>query len=384
MAEEFIESRIARYLGSRARKGRIPLDGTFELTPCCNMDCKMCYIRLSKEDAEKQGRVRTVKEWLDLADELLEQGTLYLLITGGEPFLIPDLKELIEGLQKKGFIVSINSNGTLIDEKTVEWLKKYPPARINITLYGACDETYNRLCRNPNGFTQTAKAIKLLKQAGINVKLNCSLTPYNKEDLPAILKFANEHSIPIQVSPYMFPPVRKGIEQAGKNERFTPEETAFEMARLTLLEKGKNAYLNIMEDIDAYFPDTGSECNVEQSEPERARGDVIRCGAGRSTFWIDWKGDLHICGMIPAEKNNVFEIGFGEAWQNAAHFADGIRLPVECSDCPDKDKCKTCAAMVFAETATFDQKPQFRCELMKARKKAFLSVKDQTDKLLNE
>ena len=48
-----------------------------------------------------------------------------------------------------GFIISINSNATLIDEKQVEWLSKYKPRCVNVTLYGASNETYKQLCNNP-------------------------------------------------------------------------------------------------------------------------------------------------------------------------------------------------------------------------------------------
>ena len=125
-----------------------------------------------------------------------------------------------------GFIVSINSNGTMIDEKTIEWLKQTPPIRINMTLYGASDETYGRLCGNPKGFTQVTKAIRLLKEAGITVKLNCSVTPYNAHDLEAMFAFARKEGLLIQATSYMFPPLRKSKEMIGKNDRFTPEEAA--------------------------------------------------------------------------------------------------------------------------------------------------------------
>ena len=97
---------------------------------------------------------------------------LYLLLTGGEPFVYKDFKRLYLELFKMGFIISINSNATLIDEETVKWLKEYPPQRINITLYGSSNEVYGNLCNNPKGFNQVTKAINLLKEANINIKLN--------------------------------------------------------------------------------------------------------------------------------------------------------------------------------------------------------------------
>lgn len=98
--------------------------------------------------------IKTPDFWLELARQAKEQGMLYLLLTGGEPFLYPDFWMLYEELVKMGFVISINSNGSLIDEKIIEKLKKYPPARINITLYGASDETYERLCGIKKGIQE--------------------------------------------------------------------------------------------------------------------------------------------------------------------------------------------------------------------------------------
>src|SRR5699024_6376908 len=115
----------------------IPLSGTFELTPVCNMNCRMCYVRMSREEQEAVHPLRTAKEWLELGKTARDRGMLYLLLTGGEPFLRPDFREILSGLHQMGLLITINSNGTLIDESVVEWLKESPPVRINITLYGA-------------------------------------------------------------------------------------------------------------------------------------------------------------------------------------------------------------------------------------------------------
>ena len=166
-----VESQLTEYLHSKAARAGIPLSGTFELTPCCNMACKMCYVRMTKQQQEQVAPLRTAGEWLALAEEAKKQGLVYLLLTGGEPFLRPDFREILSGLNKMGLFVSINSNGTLIDEEVISWLKQTPPTRVNVTLYGASDATYERLCGNPNGFTQAVRGIRLLKAAGIVVKI---------------------------------------------------------------------------------------------------------------------------------------------------------------------------------------------------------------------
>lgn len=364
-----VESQLTEYLYRQAAAAGVPLSGTFELTPVCNMDCKMCYVRLSQQEQASIGPLKTARQWLELGQTAKDAGMLYLLITGGEPFLHPQFREIMEGLHKMGLLISINSNGTMINEKTVAWLKNCPPLRINISLYGVSDDTYGRLCGNPKGFTQTAKAIQLLQQAGIPVKLNCSLTPYNAEYLPQMVSFAKEKGLQIQVAEYMFPPVRKDADRIGENFRLTPEQAAWYSAYCRYLMVGKERFLR-------------EGCRIEKiSDPEDTcmeTGDGVRCRAGRCSFWITWQGNMTPCGMFPAGHSpNVFAEDFEKAWAAVKQQVEQIRLPAACACCAVKDSCRACAAMVLSESGSFEKRPQYRCQMMQAYPAQWERVKEE-------
>ena len=184
-----VEPKLTEYLYKKATANRTPISMSFELTPVCNMACRMCYVRMDKKTQESIGPLHPGSEWIALAEEGKKRGLLFVLLTGGEPLLHPDFFEILSTLQQEGFVVSVNTNGTLIDEAVVERLKQSPPSRVNITLYGASDETYARLCGKPDGFTKVTRGIRLLKEAGIAVKINVSVTPYNVDDLDGIFTF---------------------------------------------------------------------------------------------------------------------------------------------------------------------------------------------------
>lgn len=357
MTNTAVEPRITEYLYQKAAVAGVPLSGTFELTPVCNMDCKMCYVRLSRQAQESIAPLKTAEDWLALGQRAKEAGMLYLLLTGGEPFLHPQFRQILEGLHAMGLLISINSNGTLIDENTISWLKNCPPVRINITLYGVSDEMYGRLCGNPNGFTQTKKAIELLQQAGINVKLNCSLTPDNAPHLPEMIALAKSHRLPIQVAGYMFPPVRKDASAVGNNFRLTPEEAAWYTAYSEYLLLGKERFL-------ARGCQEGPM--IDPEEPCFGDGDVMRCRAGRCSFWITWQGDMTPCGMFPSAGANVFTEDFISAWENVKAQVAEIRLPAPCASCSAKNHCRACGAMVLAESGCFEKVPQYRCQMTQA------------------
>ena len=358
MKQKIVESKFVEYLHRKASITKTPISGAFELSPLCNMDCKMCYIKMSKEKQESIARLRTKEEWIELAQKAKEKGMLFLLLTGGEPFLVKDFKELYIELHKMGFCISINSNGTMIDEDVIEWLKHYPPMRINMTLYGASDETYERLCNNPKGFTQVTKALSLLKENNIQVKLNCSVTPYNNGDLKQMMDFAQEHDLVIQATSYMFPPLRKDETKIGQNNRFNAEDAALYGAYISAYSNGFDRFKDYIESGQLALYDADDDCGVVE-------GDHMRCRAGITSFWMTWEGKMLPCGMIPDSGKDPWEVGFDEAWENVKNIVSEITLPVKCAGCGKKDECRACAAMVYTETGTYDKVPQYRCEMTK-------------------
>lgn len=366
-----VEPPVTEYLFRKATKERIPLGGTFELTPVCNMDCRMCYVKMSRQQQEAIRPLIKAEEWLKLAEEAKEQGLLYLLLTGGEPFGRRDFREILSGLHKMGLILTVNSNGTLIDEETVEWLVRTPPVRINITLYGASDETYERLCRNPKGFTQVTKAIRLLKDAGITVKLNCSLTPYNADDLEEIMAFARREELVIQATAYMFPPTRRDASMIGRNERFTPQEAAYYSAKIEKELGGTERFLKKAETLDfGSIPSDEDICGDSE-------GEEIRCRAGKSNFWVTWDGRMLPCGMLPDEGVDLSVTGFAEAWKQITGKTAAIRLPVKCRHCSLKERCKICAAMTVTESGRYDCVPEYRCRMAQEYPEAFFRIAEE-------
>lgn len=353
-----VEPPITDFLFRKAAVKKVPLSGAFELTPVCNMACKMCYVRMTQKQQEKIQPLRTANEWISLAKEAKERGTLYLLLTGGEPFSREDFPEIQAKIHEMGFLCSINSNGTMIDEKTVAWLSKTPPLRINMTIYGASDQTYGELCGNPEGFSQLKRAIALLKEAGIMVKLNCSVTPWNAKDLDAMIQFAMDEQLIIQPTSYMFPPIRRDASMIGKNARFTPEEAAYYAARIESLLNGEERFVERVKNMEPIALSTDFE------ECEDTTGDIIRCRAGKCSYWVTWTGEMLPCGMMPMPNSmNVFETGFDKAWKNAVDYSASIRLPAKCAACEAKDQCKSCAAMVYTESGSFDKVPEYRCNM---------------------
>ena len=335
----------------------IPLSGTFELTARCNLDCKMCYIHRRANDASVKNRERTAAQWIELAEQCQKAGMLHLLLTGGEPFLRPDFREIYEACRNLGLMVSLNSNASLITDDTVAWLAENRPTRMNLTLYGASPETYGALCSNPDAFQRAKHAVLALQDAGILVKLNYSITPYNRDDAEAVYAFAKEHGIALQAVSYMFPPVRACENGPCSFTRATPEESArdqivYDRFRMT------------PERLTDYWKKILKAADTENlQKPARQN---IACRAGSSNFWVTWDGQMRPCGMMTEPTFDLNRMEFPQAWQAVRESRKQIFQPEECTACSVREVCSQCAAVCQAETGSFEQLPQYACDRTKA------------------
>lgn len=333
-------------LFSKADKNFVPLSGSFELTSRCPLSCRMCYIHREENDCEAIQREKSTDWWLTLAEQAQKAGMLMLLLTGGEPLLRKDFEEIYLGAKKLGLLVSVNTNGMLIDDDKIKFFADNPPQKLNISLYGASEETYRELCGNGKAYEKVFSAVRKLCKAGVNVKINFTITQYNSHDAKKIYDFAKELGIPVQAVSYMFPPVRAG----GEAERMPPEEAARVHFECMLLDVGKEklkkhfeAKANIRRDVD--FDDSG--------------GELIPCRAGRSTFWVTWDGKMSPCGMMTTP---MFEISsFSDAWECIKEARENIFLPPKCKTCDLRNYCDMCAAVTLAETNDFGTVPEYLC-----------------------
>ena len=365
------EPPISAYLNSKSAAMGIPLNGSFELTARCNFNCRMCYVH--QNGADLAARELPAAKWLAIAEEAKAEGMLFLLLTGGEPFLRPDFEELYTALVKMGFLVSINTNGSLYDEKLRALFLRYPPSRLNVTLYGGSEETYRRLCGNPS-FETVVRNLRSMKADGLSVRLNVSLTPDNAGDMAEIERISLEIGLQAKASAYMYPPVRLNGEAGVNAARFSPEEAGRTIAAWDALRDPPERFAvraALLRDsrrgVDSIADGCADDC------PE---GDGVLCRAGRSSFWITWDGKMMPCGTMATAENapSLTERSFADCWNWVRDYTAAIRLPAACRVCPDRVNCAVCAAVCKGETGEFSGKPEYLCKMTKARIEAVLRL----------
>lgn len=350
----------------KASRARIPIMCSFELLPTCNLKCKMCYVRKTPEEVRAGGGLKNADWWLALAKEGCKHGLLYPLLTGGEPFLHPEFDRILSGMLDMGLQVSINTNGTMIDEKWADFLREHPPIRVNLTLYGASEEAYQRLCGSGEAFKRVRRAVALLKERGIRLKFNASITPDNVADLPAMIAYASEQECPIQVATYMFPPLRRDSTLVGQNDRLSPEDAALARVTADYLQNEPLWFVTQAERYRNFVP-------LEQ-EPWNmgiAPAQGMRCRAGLSSFWVDWQGNFLNCGMYGSVKLPAESADFPQMWKQLVEQTAAVRYQPACFGCPNRPLCHPCIAMIRNECGAHEGRPEYMCRMNQALAKYY-------------
>lgn len=357
---------IRDYLWEKAGKEGIPLTAAFELLPICNLSCKMCYVRKSMAQVQELGGLKDGKWWLGMAKAAEKHGLLFPLLTGGEPFLHPDFQEIFEGMQAMGMQVSINSNGTMIDKKMAAWLGEHVPIRINITLYGASEETYEKLCGYGEAYRKVRNAVQWLKEYNVPVKFNTSITSYNVQDLEKMIHYAKSVGSPIQVATYMFPPIRRDASMVGKNDRLLPEEAGLARVKADFLQNEPQWFRGMAQRFSHFVPlkncafDTNKDIKMQMS-----------CRAGHSSLWLDWQGNMINCGMYGSVKLPTEGREFGDVWKELREMTHNVRYAPVCAGCPNRVLCHPCIAMVSNECGNTDGRPEYICRMNEAAAKYY-------------
>lgn len=346
---------IEQFLCEKATVNHVPINAILELTPLCNMNCDMCFVRLSAEEMKQKGRLRSAEEWIGLGREMKDAGTLFVLFTGGEPLLHPEFKKIYIAYKRMGMILTVNTNGTMIDEQWADFFAKYPPRRINLTLYGKDKQTYQNLCHYPDGFGKALRAIQLLQERKVDVKVNGSITPENARDIEELFLIVDQMDAVWKFDTYMYPASRERNHLFEEKSRLTPEEAAAARVRLMEKRQGKEK-----------FPDFAQRF-LQQGKAELGEyiAGEVKCRAGRSSFMVNWQGMMRPCVMLSDPEEPVFDIGFAKAWKRITERFGKVRLSEECSACTMRDVCQNCAACAVLETGSFDRTPEYMCRYTK-------------------
>ena len=334
------------FLEARARESATPINGQFELTPLCNLDCKMCYVHLRADQLRGQ-EILDTDTWKKLIDQAYEAGMFQVTLTGGECLTYPGFKELYLYLHSKGCQITVLTNGVLLDDEWIAFFRAHPPAVIQVTLYGSDEETYERVTGHRYAGTVT-EHVRNIKEAGLTVVLSVTPSIYLGDNIFSLLRMGKEMEISVYINTSLFDP-RKETGRSGAEDDVDVESYArIWRYRQKLL--GEEAGEIPPESL----PEPGGPCRVCKE-----RG--LLCGGGRSGFVIDWKGIMHPCNRLSFDSYPLRD-GFEKAWRQINEFAENFPQVAECKGCAYESVCDVCAARMM-KYAPPGVKPDKFCEM---------------------
>lgn len=352
-----------RKIGDR----RTPLSFDLEITARCNNNCRHCYINLPPDDGAALHDELTLDEISQIADQAVSLGSLWCLITGGEPLLRKDFPELYRLLKSKGLLVSVFTNACLVTDEHIRLFRGYPPRDIEVTVYGTTDETYERVTRNPRSYRAFRRGLTLLLDGGVKVNLKTMALRSNMHELEAIARFCRERT----KDPFRFDPMLHlrfdGNERRNgeiRAERLSPGE-------IIRIEQADSERSVAMEKrcgmvIAAPAPEAEPDCRLFQ------------CHAGQESFAVSYDGFFRLCPSL-WQRDCVYDLRHGtlaEAWFD---FAPRVRAIASnnaeflqtCRVCPLMNLCQWCPAHAHLECAHLDQRCEYFCRVAHARAEAF-------------
>ncbi|MFO7685074.1 MAG: radical SAM protein [Desulfobacterales bacterium] len=349
----------------RLKAKNIPFSFDFEITARCNHDCRHCYINLPANDSDAQNRELSVSQISDIADQAVALGSLWCLITGGEPLLREDFADIYLLLKRKGLLVSVYTNACLISKEHIALFKKSPPRHLEVTVYGVTPETYERVTRRPGSFVSFRHGLDALLNNGIQVRFKAMALRSNVSELPAIAAFCRRHTRDY----FRFDPLlhlrldgNAARNAEIKGERLPANEiAAIEQAdseRCTALKNNCEHFI---------FP--------AQEHPHCSH--LFHCGIGKDGFTVSSDGFLHLCSSLRHRECvvDLKKTTLAEAWNYLvpkvhAMTSSASDFLEKCCACPIINLCLWCPANAHLETGRLDGWSDYFCQVAHARKKA--------------
>lgn len=310
-------------LVKKAKAQRKPILGHYELTARCNLDCKMCYVH-NQDNAVAMRDELSTEQWKRIFDEAYACEMLYATLSGGECLVRKDFKELYLHLWNKRVMITVMTNGVLINDDYVEFFKTYRPDMIQISLYGSSEDGYLKVCGH-KGFEKAVNAVAALQDAGIDVRVAVTPSRYMTEDFIKTLRLCKDKGFHVTLADITLVPNRDNPE---KDDYFLTDDETF------LFTKQRMELFGTLTPVE----DTPEPYGPMDKAPQRG----LICNAGNCLATVTSDGKMHPCANAMFGGASLLEMSYAEAWEATKKAADQVVQAVECAGCAYEKTCAKC------------------------------------------
>jgi len=327
---------------------RVPATGSINLTQRCNLDCVHCYLGGPHSEFRSQKDELNTLQWLSIIDQITDAGCLYLLLSGGEVLLRPDFEVIYKKAVENGLLVTVFTNGTLLNNKALKLFMELPPQIVEISLYGATAPTYETVTRVKGSFEKCMMGIRLLAQKKIKFKLKTMMLTQNCHELTDIRKIADHFGVDFIMDPAITPCL---------NGDPSPLSCRVDAAKAV--------------EADFADPDRAKRWQEYflQTDKEPDSDYLYCCGAGLTHFHINPSGSLLPCMMLNKPTFDLARGNFQEGWLNEIYSLRKVKASsrFQCNNCDKSKFCSTCPALFELETGSPEKHSKYLCDLAEER-----------------
>lgn len=288
-------------------KKRIPVRVALQLTKECNMRCSYCYANF---ETYKKIEDRTTEELVKTIDELHVCGTRWLWFLGGEPMVRKDFGKIIDYAQRKGIFCNMNSNGTLINERNIETIKKLDEVCISID----GDEESNDSYRGKGSYQKAINAVKLLRKHNVPVRLHAILTKKTAPKLDHMIHLSRELKVT-----FNFCEVLKNNPNLDDHVLSREEADAFYQKYLFYKKQGYPILYSSCGILYALaWPKKEGTIMYKDERSCYPKNSYVPCVSGDLLCFLDVDGRVYACNGTWEDGLNAYEVGFNKAWDYCA------------------------------------------------------------------
>ena len=331
----------------------IPIKGSIELTARCNLRCVHCYINLPVNDQDALKKELSRQELCNLLDQVVDQGCLWLLLTGGEPFIRSDFLDIYTYAKKKGLLISLFTNGTFITPSIADYLTEWRPFVVEITIYGRTQDTYERVTGIPGSYKRCMRGIELLLERKISLKLKAMVLTINLHEIQDIKSYAEGLGIDFRIDPILN--VRLNGDHSPSQFRLPPKE-------VVELDMADDKRMKALQEL----------CSRSLSPPPKPEY-LYQCGAGKGMFHIDPYGKLSACIMSRYPNYDLRRGKFYEGWHDFMPKVQAQKWlrKTPCKSCDIISLCGQCPGIAQNETGDQEVPVDYLCQIAHMREAKF-------------
>jgi len=294
---------------------KTPKSLELSITNRCNLRCKYCSNFTSAGDVDYD---LPKEEWSKFFEELNRCAVMEVTLSGGEPFLREDLRDILEGIVQNRMRFSILSNGTLIKDEIAAFIASTGRCNyVQVSIDGSNPSSHDA-CRGKGSFHKAIKGITILKKHQVPVEVRVTIHKHNVRDLEEIAKLLLEDlafsNFSINAASYM------GLCRYNKEKiQLTVDERSFAMESLLELEKKYNGRISAAAGplFEAKNWIEMDRWRREGKEGRAGKGYLTSCGGIMSKMAIRADGVMVPCNqMSHIELGKINHHNLKEVWEN--------------------------------------------------------------------